>query len=112
MAVTFQRVLNDDELHKRGRAAFGSGRKVYTRVGGDRDIPPACNNRPLERKDSESHDRNDDPRRTPRPVLARHGRAVHAVTTTATASSPLLTLGGGRPRTKRPLRDGVLGSNQ
>jgi hypothetical protein len=38
MAVTFQRVLSDDELHKRVRAAFGSGRKVYTRVGSDRDI--------------------------------------------------------------------------
>ena len=38
MAVTFQRVLSDDELHKRVRAAFGSGRKVYTRVGGDGDI--------------------------------------------------------------------------
>ena len=38
MAVTFQRVLSDDELHRRVRAAFGSGRKVYTRVGGDRDI--------------------------------------------------------------------------
>jgi hypothetical protein len=33
------RVLSDDELHKRVRAAFGSGRnrKVYTRIGGDRD---------------------------------------------------------------------------
>ena len=38
MAVTFQRVLSDDELHKRVLAAFGSGRKVYTRVGSDRDI--------------------------------------------------------------------------
>ena len=38
MAVTLQRVLSDDELHKRVRAAFGSGRKLYTRVGSDRDI--------------------------------------------------------------------------
>ena len=38
MAVTLQRVLSDDELHKRVRAAVGSGRKVYERVGSDRDI--------------------------------------------------------------------------
>jgi hypothetical protein len=38
MAVTLQRVLSDDELHKRVRSAFGSGRKVYERVGSDRDI--------------------------------------------------------------------------
>jgi len=38
MAVTFQRVLGDDELQKRLRAAVGSGRKVYERVGSDRDI--------------------------------------------------------------------------
>ena len=38
MAVTFQRVLSDDELHKRVRAAFGSRRKLYTRVGSDGDI--------------------------------------------------------------------------
>jgi hypothetical protein len=38
MAVTFQRVLSDDELHRRVRAAVGSGRKVYERVGSERDI--------------------------------------------------------------------------
>lgn len=38
MAVTFQRVLSDDELQKRVWAAVGSGRKVYEWVGGDRDI--------------------------------------------------------------------------
>jgi hypothetical protein len=38
MAVTFRRVLSDDELQKRVWAAVGSGRKVYERVGGDRDI--------------------------------------------------------------------------
>jgi hypothetical protein len=38
MAVTLQRVLSDDELHKRVRAAVGSGRKVYERVGSDRNI--------------------------------------------------------------------------
>jgi hypothetical protein len=38
MGVTFQRVLSDDELHRRVGAAFGSGRRVYTRVGSDRDI--------------------------------------------------------------------------
>ncbi len=43
MAVTLQRVLSDDELHKRVRAAFGSGRKLYTRVGSDRDIGRIAN---------------------------------------------------------------------
>jgi hypothetical protein len=38
MAVTLQRVLSDDELHRRVRAAVGSGRKVYERVGSERDI--------------------------------------------------------------------------
>ena len=38
VAVTFQRVLSDDELHRRVRAAVGSGTKVYERVGSDRDI--------------------------------------------------------------------------
>lgn len=38
MAVTFQRVLSDDELHRRVRAAVGSGRRVYERVGSERDI--------------------------------------------------------------------------
>jgi hypothetical protein len=38
MAVTLQRVFSDEELHKRLRAAFGSGRQVYTRVGSDRDV--------------------------------------------------------------------------
>jgi hypothetical protein len=38
MAVTLERVFSDEELHKRVRAAFGSGRQVYTRVGGDRDV--------------------------------------------------------------------------
>ena len=38
MDVTLQRVLRDDELHKRVRAAVGSGRKVYERVGSDRDL--------------------------------------------------------------------------
>ena len=38
MAVTLQRVLSDDELHKRVRAVFSSGGKLYTRVGSDRDI--------------------------------------------------------------------------
>jgi hypothetical protein len=38
MAVTLQRVFSDEELHKRVRAAFGSGRQVYTRVGSDRGV--------------------------------------------------------------------------
>ena len=38
MAVTFQRVLSDDELRRRVRAAVGSGRKVYERMGSERDI--------------------------------------------------------------------------
>ena len=33
-----QRVMNDHELHKRARVAVGSGRKVYGRLGSDRDV--------------------------------------------------------------------------
>jgi hypothetical protein len=38
-----QRVLRDDELHKRVQSAVGSGRRVYGRVGSDRDVSRIAN---------------------------------------------------------------------